>query len=199
MPQKKYDLRNQFEQATRRYNNEEERSTRIQAVVDAHHKQTQMPKKYKLPTFDCPACHAKNIMFAGDAVAKNETILTLLEENGVADYVIICPKCKQYIGVRRHVGTELVYRQFRSLAPHVRFEYVYVFNHRVTEVYQENLLPQGALVFEGVINNEIGEKQEEAEGIHCVISPNKPRPCSRFEYAPSYYERIQKYKENQIK
>ena len=96
MPQKKYDLRNQFEQAARRYNNEEERSTRIQAVVDAHHKQTQMPKKYKLPTFDCPACHAKNIMFAGDTVAKNETILTLLEENGVADYVIVCPKCKQY-------------------------------------------------------------------------------------------------------
>ena len=83
MPQKKYDLRNQFEQATRRYNNEEERSTRIQAVVDAHHKQTQLPKKYKLPTFDCPACHAKNIMFAGDTVTKNETILTLLEENGV--------------------------------------------------------------------------------------------------------------------
>ena len=85
MPQKKYDLRNQFEQAARRYNNEEERSMRIQAVVDAHHKQTQMPKKYKLPTFDCPACHAKNIMFAGDAVAKNETILTLLEEKEVAD------------------------------------------------------------------------------------------------------------------
>ena len=91
MPQKKYDLRNQFEQAARRYNNEEERSTRIQAVVDAHHKQTQMPKKYKLPTFDCPACHAKNIMFAGDAVAKNETILTLLEENGVADYLSFAP------------------------------------------------------------------------------------------------------------
>ena len=199
MLQKKYDLRNQFEQSARRYSNDEERSTRIQAVMDAHHKQAQMPKKYKLPTFDCPACHAKNIMFAGDAVAKNETVLSLLEENGIADYVIICPKCKQYIGVRRHVGTELVYRQFRSLAPHVRFEYVYVFNHRVTEVYQENLLPQGALVFEGVINNEIGEKQEEAKEIHCVISPNKPRPRSRFEYAPSYYERIQRYKENQIK
>ena len=85
MPQKKYDLRNQFEQAVRRYNSEEERSTRIQAVMDAHHKQAQMPKKYKLPTFDCPACHARNIMFAGDAVAKNETVLSLLEETGVAD------------------------------------------------------------------------------------------------------------------
>ena len=72
MPQKKYDLRNQFEQAARQYNNEEERSTRIQAVVDAHHNQAQMPKKYKLPTFECPACHAKNIMFAGDAVLRSE-------------------------------------------------------------------------------------------------------------------------------
>ena len=188
MPQKKYDLRDQFEKSAHRYSSEEERSTRIQAVVDAHHKQTQMPKKYKLPTFDCPACHAKNIMFAGNAVAKNETVLSLLEENGVADYVIVCPKCKQYIGVRRHVGTELVYRQFRSLAPHVRFEYVHVFNHRVTEVYQENLVPHGALVFEGIINNEIGEQQEEVRTIHCVLSPKKPRPRSRFEYAPSYYQ-----------
>ena len=187
MPQKKYDLRNQFEQAARRYSNEEERSTRIQAVVDAHHKQTQMPKKYKLPTFDCPACNAKNIMFAGDAVAKNETVLSLLEENGIADYVIICPKCKQYIGVRRHVGTELIHRQFRFLAPYIRFEYVHVFNHRVTEIYQENLLPQGALVFEGVINDEIGEQQEESQTIHCVLSPKKERPRSRYEYAPSYY------------
>ena len=84
MPQKKYDLRNQFEQAARRYNNEEERSTRIQAVVDAHHKQTQMPKKYKLPTFDCPACHAKNIMFAGDAVnllRKVNSFLKIIEKN----------------------------------------------------------------------------------------------------------------------
>ena len=122
MPQKKYDLRNQFEQAARRYSNDEERSTRIQAVMDAHHKQAQMPKKYKLPTFDCPACHAKNIMFAGDAVAKNETILTLLEENGVADYVIVCPKCKQYIGVRRHVGTQVIRRSFRTIGG-TPFEY----------------------------------------------------------------------------
>ena len=199
MPQKKYDLTSGERKFEKDFKTEEDRQKRLDQIVRADYDQRRMPKKYKLPTFDCPACHAKNIMFAGDAVAKNETVLSLLEENGIADYVIICPKCKQYIGVRRHVGTELVYRQFRSLAPHVRFEYVYVFNHRVTEVYQENLLPQGALVFEGVINNEIGEKQEEAKEIHCVISPNKPRPRSRFEYAPSYYERIRKYKENQIK
>ena len=160
MPQKKYDLRNQFEQAARRYNNEEERSTRIQAVVDAHHKQAQMPKKYKLPTFDCPACHAKNIMFAGDAVAKNETILTLLEENGVADYVIVCPKCKQYIGVRRHVGTQVIRRSFRTIGG-TPFEYIYVFNHRITRTYQDGEIPMGTRIFYGEINNEIGEAQEE--------------------------------------
>lgn len=188
MPQKKYDLRNQFEQATRRYSNDEERSTRIQAVIDAHHKQAEMPKKYRLPTFDCPACHAKNIMFAGDAVAKNETVLSLLEESGIADYVIICPKCRQYIGVRRHVGTEMIHREFRSLAPYIRFEYVHVFNHRVTGVYENNVLTSDTLVFEGVINNEIGEQQEEVRTIHCVLSPKKTLPRSRFEYAPSYYQ-----------
>ena len=172
MPQKKYDLRNQFEQAARRYNNEEERSMRIQAVVDAHHKQTQMPKKYKLPTFDCPACHAKNIMFAGDAVAKNETILTLLEENGVADYVIVCPKCKQYIGVRRHVGTQVIHRSFRTIGG-TPFEYVYVFNHRITRTYQDGEIPMGTRIFYGEINNEIGEAQEEHPTVQSIWLPNQ--------------------------
>ena len=115
MPQKKYDLRNQYESPVRRYNKENERIAHLEAVLCAHQKQAEMPKKVKLPTFDCPACHAKNIMFAGDAVAKNETILSLLEENGIADYVIICPKCKQYIGVRRHVGTQVIRRCFRTI------------------------------------------------------------------------------------
>ena len=180
MPQKKYDLRNQFEQAARRYSNEEVRSTRIQAVVDAHHKQTQMPKKYKLPTFDCPACHAKNIMFAGDAVAKNETILSLLEENGVADYVIVCPKCKQYIGVRRHVGTQVIRRCFRTIGG-TPFEYVYVFNHRITRTYQDGEIPMGTRIFYGEINNEIGEAQEEHPTVQSIWLPNQQ--CSKVNSA----------------
>jgi len=172
MPQKKYALRNQFEQATRRYSNDEERSTRIQAVMDAHHKQAQMPKKYKLPTFDCPACHAKNIMFAGDAVAKNETILSLLEENGVADYVIVCPKCKQYIGVRRHVGTQVIRRSFRTIGG-TPFEYVYVFNHRITRTYQDGEIPMGTRIFYGEINYEIGEAQEEHPTVQSIWLPNQ--------------------------
>ncbi len=187
MPQKKYDLTSERGNLEKDFKTEADRQKRLNEIVSADHKQKTLPKKYKLPTFDCPACRAKNIMFAGDTVAKNETVLSLLEENGIADYVIICPKCKQYIGVRRHVGTELIHRQFRSLAPYVRFEYIHVFNHRVTEVYQENLLPQGVLVFEGVINDEIGEQQEETQTIHCVLSPKKERPRSRYEYAPSYY------------
>ncbi len=188
MPQKKYDLTSERGNLEKDFKTEADRQKRLNEIVSADHKQKTLSKKYKLPTFDCPACHAKNIMFAGDAVAKNETVLSLLEESGIADYVIICPKCKQYIGVRRHIGTELIHRQFRSLAPYVRFEYIHVFNHRVTEVYQENLLPQGALIFEGVINDEIGEQQEEAQAIHCVLSPKKERPRSRYEYASSYYQ-----------
>ena len=179
MPQKKYDLRDQFEKSAHRYSSEEERSTRIQAVVDAHHKQTQIPKKYKLPTFDCPACHAKNIMFAGDAVAKNETILSLLEENGVADYVIICPKCKQYIGVRRHVGTQVIRRCFRTIGG-TPFEYVYVFNNRITRTYQDGEIPMGTRIFYGEINDDLGEKQEEHPVIQSIWLPNSQRPKSRY-------------------
>ena len=79
----------------------------------------------------------------------------------------------------------MIHREFRSLAPYVRFEYVHVFNHRVTGIYE---VPPSSLVFEGVINDEIGEQQEEVRTIHCVLSPKKPRPRSRFEYAPSYYQ-----------
>ena len=185
MPQKKYDLTSDKGRFEKDFKTEEDRQKRLDEIVNADYKQRTLPKKYKLPTFACPACHAKNIMFAGDTVAKNETVLSLLEENGIADYVIICPKCKQYIGVRRHVGTEMIHREFRSLAPYVRFEYVHVFNHRVTGIYEA---PPSLLVFEGVINDEIGEQQEEVRTIHCVLSPKKPRSRSRFEYAPSYYQ-----------
>ena len=54
MPQKKYDLRNQFEQAARRYSNDEERSTRIQAVIDAHHKQAEMPRNISFQRLIAP-------------------------------------------------------------------------------------------------------------------------------------------------
>ena len=179
MPQKKYDLRNQYESPVHRYNKENERIAHLEDVLCAHQKQAEMPKKVKLPTFDCPACHAKNIMFAGDAVAKNETILSLLEENGVADYVIICPKCKQYIGVRRHVGTQVIRRCFRTIGG-TPFEYVYVFNHRITRTYQDGEIPMGTRIFYGEINNDLGEKQEEHPVIQCIWLPNSQRPKSRY-------------------
>ena len=175
MPQKKYDLRNQYESPVHRYNKENERIAHLEDVLCAHQKQAEMPKKVKLPTFDCPACHAKNIMFAGDAVAKNETILTLLEETGVADYVIVCPKCKQYIGVRRHVGTQVIRRSFRTIGG-TPFEYVYVFNHRITRTYQDGEIPMGTRIFYGEINNEIGEAQEEHPTVQSIWLPNHQYP-----------------------
>lgn len=67
-------------------------------------KQAKIKPKYRLPSFDCPNCSAKNILFAGDTVRKNETIMKVLEENDSVDYVIVCPKCKEHIGVRRNLG-----------------------------------------------------------------------------------------------
>ena len=172
MPQKKYDLTSGERKFEKDFKTEEDRQKRLDQIVRADYDQRRMPKKYKLPTFDCPACHAKNILFAGDAVAKNEPILSLLEENGVADYVIVCPKCKQYIGVRRHVGTQVIRRSFRSIGG-TPFEYVYVFNHRITRTYQDGEIPMGTRIFYGEINNEIGEAQEEHPTVQSIWLPNQ--------------------------
>ena len=88
MPQKKYDLTSDKGRFEKDFKTEADRQKRLDEIVNADYKQRTLPKKYKLPTFDCPACRAKNIMFAGDAVAKNETVLSLLEESGIADYVV---------------------------------------------------------------------------------------------------------------
>ena len=96
----------------------------------------------------------------------------LLEENGVADYVIVCPKCKQYIGVRRHVGTQVIRRSFRTIGG-TPFEYVYVFNHRITRTYQDGEIPMGTRIFYGEINNEIGEAQEEHPTVQSIWLPNQ--------------------------
>ena len=55
----------------------------------------------KLPTFDCPFCGAKRILFAGDKESKNGTVLLSFERSHGADYVILCPKCRRYIAVLR--------------------------------------------------------------------------------------------------
>ena len=36
-------------------------------------KQAKIKEKFRLPSFDCPNCNAKHILFAGDAVRKNQT------------------------------------------------------------------------------------------------------------------------------
>ena len=57
-----------------------------------------------LPSFDCPnpVCDCKRILFAPSSETKNQSSLVLLQREtdfGEVDFVLICPKCKQKIGV----------------------------------------------------------------------------------------------------
>ena len=57
-----------------------------------------------LPSFDCPnpICDCKRILFAPNSEIKNQSSLVLLQREtdfGNVDFVLICPKCKQKIGV----------------------------------------------------------------------------------------------------
>ena len=57
-----------------------------------------------LPSFDCPnpVCGCKRLLFAPTSEIKNQSSLVLLQREtdfGEVDFVLICPKCKQKIGV----------------------------------------------------------------------------------------------------
>ena len=93
-------------------------------------KQAKIKEKFRLPSFDCPNCNAKHILFAGDAVRKNQTIVKVLEEKDIVDYVIVCPRCKKHIGVRRNAGVELSQMQFRTQG-HYTIDFDRVYNHRL--------------------------------------------------------------------
>lgn len=62
---------------------------------------------HRLPSFDCPNpdCRAKHIAFATSRDTKNETVLVPMEsfsDTIEADFVIVCPKCKQQYILYRH-------------------------------------------------------------------------------------------------
>lgn len=49
------------------------------------------------PAFSCPACHAKNVLFAMSRQARRRSRLVpvnALPQTALADYGIICPKCR---------------------------------------------------------------------------------------------------------
>lgn len=100
-----------------------------------------------VPAFNCPACGAKRVLFAGDKISKNETVLEQFREHGVADYVIICPKCRNYIAVRRQASKESAGLMFRTLPGTRAFGYVTVYNGRVRGIYHTK--PHSELIFEG--------------------------------------------------
>ena len=63
-------------------------------------------ERIQFPAFRCPdpACGARRIFFAADRTKKNRTRLFLydqLPEGSVAEFVIVCPKCRQRIAVCR--------------------------------------------------------------------------------------------------
>ena len=69
--------------------------------------------RLRLPSFDCPnpSCTAKNIAFAVNREAKNESELIPLEyilENMPADFAVVCPKCKSKYVLYRHRETPII-------------------------------------------------------------------------------------------
>ena len=64
-------------------------------------------ERHRFPSFDCPnpACRAKHIAFATSREAKNETEMIPIDsfaEPTEADFIIVCPKCKQQYVLYRH-------------------------------------------------------------------------------------------------
>lgn len=64
-------------------------------------------ERHRLPSFDCPNpdCRAKHIAFATSRETKNETELVPIDnftDATEADFVIVCPKCKQQYVLYRH-------------------------------------------------------------------------------------------------
>ena len=54
-------------------------------------------KAVQHPAFSCPACRAKNLLFAMSRDVRRHTRLVpyeALQQTGNADFGIICPKCK---------------------------------------------------------------------------------------------------------
>ena len=61
-------------------------------------------ERIQFPAFRCPnpACGARRIFFAANRAEKNRTRLFLydrLPEGFTAEFVIVCPKCRQRIAV----------------------------------------------------------------------------------------------------
>lgn len=61
---------------------------------------------FRFPAFNCinPACGAKHIAYALSCDIKNQTALIPIErymEEGFAEYVIVCPKCKSRFILRQ--------------------------------------------------------------------------------------------------
>ena len=125
-------------------------------------KQQFLNMKYKLSSFKCPCCGAPNVMYADSAVLKDASIDADIDEKGYADYVVICPKCRGYIAIRRSRGLEKSSSSFYSPDRYI-FMFHTVYNNRVRGIYH-SVPPDDVAVFEGSF--------ESSCECHTVISYN---------------------------
>ena len=69
--------------------------------------------RLRLPSFDCPNpnCHAKNLVFAASAEARNGAKLVPLEDvpkQITIDFIVCCPKCKHQLAMVRVVRALII-------------------------------------------------------------------------------------------
>jgi len=79
--------------------------------------------RLRLPSFDCPnlSCHAKNLVFAASAEARNRAKLVPLKDVPAhisIDFIVFCPKCKQQFAMIRNLKT--TYIPFDAIPLHGR-------------------------------------------------------------------------------
>ena len=82
-------------------------------------------ERHRLPSFNCPNpdCRAKHIAFATSRETKNESKLVPIDnftDATEADFVIVCPKCKQQYVLYRHREKPIIsiydLRQYTEIA-----------------------------------------------------------------------------------
>lgn len=76
-------------------------------------KNTIAEDRLRLPSFNCPNpnCHAKNLVFAACAEARNHAKLVPLKDVPAQipiDFIVCCPKCKQQFAMIRNIKTTLI-------------------------------------------------------------------------------------------
>ncbi|MBQ7647217.1 MAG: hypothetical protein IJS94_08115 [Clostridia bacterium] len=110
-------------------------------------KQQFLEMKYKSPSFSCPACGARGVLYADTAVLRCRELNEKIDRDGYVDYVVRCPKCMSYIAIRRQRGLEKSNSTFYSPERYI-FMFQTVFNNRIRGIYH-CVPPAEECIFDG--------------------------------------------------